>query len=87
VVVHVSVIETFEISSESKALHPPKKGWVMGKHILKWAVFRARFTHQNPPGFLHDLSFSHSGPVSEVGDTGSPLNHRVSRLNVATRAQ
>jgi hypothetical protein len=85
-VVYVSVIETFEISTESKALHPPKKGWVVGKEIFKWPMFRAHLAHQNPPGFLHYLSFNRSGPVSEIHDTGVPSDHRVGRLNVAIRA-
>jgi hypothetical protein len=83
----MSIVETFEISTESKALHPFKEGWVIGKHIFKWAVFWARLADQNPPGFLDYLSFNHSGSVSEIGDTGLPLNHRVCRLNVALRAQ
>jgi hypothetical protein len=86
VVVYVSVIATFEISTERKALHPPKKGRVIRKHIFKWSVFRARLAHQNPAGFLHNLSFNHSGPVSEIGDTGLPSDYCICRINVALRA-
>jgi hypothetical protein len=85
--VYASVVETLEISTECKALHPAEKGRVVGEHIFKGTVLWAPLAHQNPPGFLDYLSFNYSRPVPEISDTRFPTDYRVSRLNVAIWAQ
>jgi hypothetical protein len=84
---HVAIVDTAEVSTESQAFHLPEKGWMGGKHIFKWAMLFAGLAHQNASRFFQYLGLNNSGPVPKIRYSSFAFDDSLRRFSITLRAQ
>jgi hypothetical protein len=85
-IVHVAIVNTCEVSAESKAFHLLKKTRMIGQGVFERAMPVAGLAHEDPSAILYYLRLDDSRVVSESGDIHLTLEDCLHCFIVAVRA-
>jgi hypothetical protein len=84
--VHPAIVNTFEVSAESKTFHLSEKFRVIRECVFERAMLLAGLPHQDASAFFQYLRFDDSRVVSEIRNICLTSEHRLHGLMVAVRA-
>jgi hypothetical protein len=85
-IVHILILNAFEVCTKCKAFHSAEEVWMIGQHIFKRTVPFASLPHKNSPCFLNNLGLHDSGAFSKILDPTLVPDNRIYCFPIAFRA-
>jgi hypothetical protein len=85
-IVDITIVGAFEVSSKGKTFHLPKEIRVVGECVLERAMPLAGLPHEDASAFFQYLRFYDSGIFSEIRDINLTFEDCLRSFTVAVGA-